>query len=154
MSQSLKRAGQEPVSETTSLLANHERSDDGSSATLTEGDEALRDSDGANQQVGGLRASFIGLSLWGLIFLQCKVIFHFHIASHLEKGAILTRGAKARRNRKPYANDKTNTASNMSVITTTQSDIAADLDAFASANWFTSAYLVFFLMPHIGLAIT
>jgi hypothetical protein len=30
----------------------------------------------------------------------------------------------------------------MSGITTTQSKIAEDLDAFASASWFTSAYLV------------
>ncbi len=33
-------------------------------------------------------------------------------------------------------------AANMSGITTTQSKIAEDLDAFASASWFTSAYLV------------
>lgn len=33
-------------------------------------------------------------------------------------------------------------ASNMSGITTTQSKIAEDLDAFAAASWFTSAYLV------------
>lgn len=33
-------------------------------------------------------------------------------------------------------------ASNMSGITTTQSRIAEDLDAFDSANWFTSAYLI------------
>lgn len=30
----------------------------------------------------------------------------------------------------------------MSMMTTAQSDIAADLDAFAEATWFTSAYLV------------
>jgi len=34
------------------------------------------------------------------------------------------------------------TASNISGITTTQSKIAEDLDAFAAASWFTSAYLV------------
>lgn len=33
-------------------------------------------------------------------------------------------------------------AANMSGITTTQSKIAEDLDAFAAATWFTSAYLV------------
>ncbi|KAG9235040.1 major facilitator superfamily domain-containing protein [Amylocarpus encephaloides] len=33
-------------------------------------------------------------------------------------------------------------ASNMSGITTTQSKIAEDLDAFDSASWFTSAYLI------------
>jgi hypothetical protein len=33
-------------------------------------------------------------------------------------------------------------AMNMSGITTTQSRIAEDLDAFAEASWFTSAYLV------------
>ncbi len=33
-------------------------------------------------------------------------------------------------------------AANMSGITTTQSKIAEDLDAFDSASWFTSAYLV------------
>ena len=33
-------------------------------------------------------------------------------------------------------------AANMSGITTTQSKIAEDLDAFATASWFTSAYLV------------
>lgn len=33
-------------------------------------------------------------------------------------------------------------ASNMSGITTTQSRIAEDLDAFAEASWFTSAYLI------------
>lgn len=33
-------------------------------------------------------------------------------------------------------------ASNMSGITTTQSRIAEDLDAFDSASWFTSAYLI------------
>lgn len=33
-------------------------------------------------------------------------------------------------------------ASNMSGITTTQSKIAEDLDAFAAASWFTSTYLV------------
>ncbi|KAG0646912.1 Efflux pump [Hyphodiscus hymeniophilus] len=34
------------------------------------------------------------------------------------------------------------TASNISIITTTQSRIAGDLDAFANANWFTSTYLI------------
>ena len=34
------------------------------------------------------------------------------------------------------------TATNVSVITTTQSAIASDLDAFEKATWFTSAYLV------------
>jgi MFS family permease len=33
-------------------------------------------------------------------------------------------------------------ASNMSGITTTQSKIAEDLDAYAMASWFTSAYLI------------
>ncbi|KUJ11835.1 MFS general substrate transporter [Mollisia scopiformis] len=33
-------------------------------------------------------------------------------------------------------------AANMSGITTTQSKIAEDLDAFAAASWFTSAYLI------------
>jgi len=33
-------------------------------------------------------------------------------------------------------------ASNMSLITTTQSKIAEDLDAFAAASWFTSAYMM------------
>lgn len=33
-------------------------------------------------------------------------------------------------------------ASNMSGITTTQSKIAEDLDAFAEAIWFASVYLV------------
>jgi hypothetical protein len=30
----------------------------------------------------------------------------------------------------------------MSMMTTAQSSIAADLDAFAEASWFTSAYMV------------
>jgi MFS family permease len=34
------------------------------------------------------------------------------------------------------------TASNLSLVTTTQSKIAEDLDAFAAASWFTSAYMV------------
>lgn len=33
-------------------------------------------------------------------------------------------------------------ATNMSMMTTAQSAIAADLDAFAEATWFTSAYMV------------
>lgn len=33
-------------------------------------------------------------------------------------------------------------ATNMSMMTTVQSYIAADLDAFAEATWFTSAYMV------------
>jgi hypothetical protein len=33
-------------------------------------------------------------------------------------------------------------ASNMSGITTTQGAIAEDLDAYATATWFTSVYLV------------
>ncbi|KAJ5593928.1 uncharacterized protein N7459_000136 [Penicillium hispanicum] len=33
-------------------------------------------------------------------------------------------------------------ATNMSMMTTAQSDIAADLDAFAEATWFTSAYII------------
>lgn len=33
-------------------------------------------------------------------------------------------------------------AINISMMTTAQSDIAADLDAFDQATWFTSAYLV------------
>ncbi|KAJ5367735.1 hypothetical protein N7541_001676 [Penicillium brevicompactum] len=33
-------------------------------------------------------------------------------------------------------------ATNMSMMTTAQSDIAADLDAFADASWFTSAYMI------------
>ncbi len=32
----------------------------------------------------------------------------------------------------------------MSMMTTAQSDIAADLDAFAEVTWFTSAYMVCF----------
>jgi hypothetical protein len=34
------------------------------------------------------------------------------------------------------------TASNISMLTTVQGVIADDLDAFESASWFTSAYLV------------
>lgn len=33
-------------------------------------------------------------------------------------------------------------ATNISILTTTQSSIAADLDAFEKASWFTSAYLI------------
>ena len=33
-------------------------------------------------------------------------------------------------------------ATNFSILTTTQSTIAEDLDAFAEASWFTSAYLI------------
>lgn len=33
-------------------------------------------------------------------------------------------------------------ASNLSLVTTTQSKIAEDLDAFALASWFTSAYMI------------
>lgn len=33
-------------------------------------------------------------------------------------------------------------AINISMMTTAQSEIAADLDAFDEATWFTSAYLV------------
>ncbi|KAL2006939.1 hypothetical protein VTN00DRAFT_9607 [Thermoascus crustaceus] len=33
-------------------------------------------------------------------------------------------------------------ATNISMISTTQSDIAADLDAFSEATWFTAAYLI------------
>jgi hypothetical protein len=32
----------------------------------------------------------------------------------------------------------------MSMMTTAQSEIAADLDAFAEVTWFTSAYIVCF----------
>lgn len=35
----------------------------------------------------------------------------------------------------------------MSMMTTAQSDIAADLDAFADASWFTSAYMVHIIKP-------
>ena len=35
----------------------------------------------------------------------------------------------------------------MSLLTTTQSTIAADLDAFAEVSWFTSAYLVSNMLP-------
>lgn len=34
------------------------------------------------------------------------------------------------------------TATNVSMISTTQSDIATDLDAFSETIWFTAAYLV------------
>jgi len=34
------------------------------------------------------------------------------------------------------------TAANMSGLTTTQSKVAEDLDAYDSTTWFTSAYLV------------
>ena len=34
------------------------------------------------------------------------------------------------------------TATNISILTTTQSSIAADLDAFETASWFTSSYLI------------
>jgi hypothetical protein len=34
-------------------------------------------------------------------------------------------------------------ATNMSMMTTAQSDIAADLDAFSETTWFNSAYLVY-----------
>jgi len=33
-------------------------------------------------------------------------------------------------------------ATNISILTTTQSSIAADLDAFEQASWFTSSYLI------------
>jgi hypothetical protein len=33
-------------------------------------------------------------------------------------------------------------ASNLSLVTTTQSKIAEDLDVFVAASWFTSAYMV------------
>lgn len=40
-------------------------------------------------------------------------------------------------------------ASNLSLVTTTQSKIAEDLDAFVAASWFTSAYMV---SPHLSEA--
>ena len=40
-------------------------------------------------------------------------------------------------------NAYTTIACNISLLTTTQSTIATDLDAFAEVSWFTSAYLVF-----------
>ncbi|RFU25288.1 hypothetical protein B7463_g11051, partial [Scytalidium lignicola] len=132
MSQPLAAEAPHPVSETTALLVNHDgslRGDDDSSATLTEGggrygnEEDSRTNDGAaNQQVSGLRGLLIALSLWGLIFLQGEFIL-----SPLRCLDILW---------------KSGMTSNISMITTTQSDITADLDAFASANWFTSAYLI------------
>jgi MFS family permease len=39
-------------------------------------------------------------------------------------------------------NPDLNIATNISILTTTQSSIAADLDAFETASWFTSSYLI------------
>ena len=41
-------------------------------------------------------------------------------------------------------------AANMSGITTTQGAIAEDLDAYATATWFTSVYLVC-IHPYYGM---
>jgi hypothetical protein len=118
--------------EGTSLLRGEGRAvDDGSEELLMgEGREEAVTEDKANQQVGRRRGLLIILSLWGLIFLQGSFV-----------GTALVIGDGEDESSTRIVLMK-NAASNMSVITTTQSKIAEDLDAFAEASWFTSAYLV------------
>ena len=116
--------------ERTPLLQEQrgEGSEIGSEETLAERrsdeDEEAADEndDKANQLVGRGRGLLIVLSLWGLIFLQ---------------GILLSKTIE-----RTLVTNESYTASNISIITTTQSKIVADLDAFASANWFTSTYLI------------
>jgi hypothetical protein len=72
--------------------------------------------DSALQATSILRRAFIAAAIGTLVFLQGSV-------TRLRK----------------YTNP---IASNISLITTTQSMIANDLNAFDEASWFTSAYLV------------
>ena len=120
--------------EATPLLSDEPRSidqDDGSSETLTDSrrgdEEEVEDEDKANQHVGRVRGLFIMLSLCGLMFLQGKScncrIWKMKYQTGLMLIAFLA-------------------ASNLSLVTTTQSKIAEDLDAFVAASWFTSAYMV------------
>lgn len=71
--------------------------------------------------IGWKRAVCIILSMWALIFLQGKL----PLISHSDTSRLM--------------NCK---ASNMSGMTMTQSTIAEDLDSYADAMWFTSAYLI------------
>lgn len=105
----------------------------GSSETIGGSREAVDDGK-ANQQVGRWRGVLIALSLGFLIFLQSKFcIFSLLVKKILRSMDMRDLGAISLM---PMV------ASNMSGITTTQSRIAEDLDAFSSTSWFTSSYLV------------
>ncbi|KAJ5481261.1 major facilitator superfamily domain-containing protein [Penicillium sp. IBT 31633x] len=43
---------------------------------------------------------------------------------------------------KHFADTRVMIATNMSMMTTAQSNVAADLDAFSESSWFTSAYMI------------
>ena len=77
--------------------------------------------DATNPPVTTLRGTAIFLSLFTLVFLQGRVLLH-------------KQHAKADRNHI--------IAANTSLMTTMQSTVARDLDAYSSTSWFTSAYLV------------
>jgi hypothetical protein len=120
--------------EATPLLRSIDQ-DDGSSDTLTDSrrgdEEEVEDGDKANQHVGRVRGLFIMLSLCGLMFLQGKSC-NWRIWKMIYQTGLVLIASLA--------------ASNLSLVTTTQSKIAEDLDAFVAASWFTSAYMV---SPHL-----
>lgn len=106
--------------------------------THAEGDDA----NGVDESIGPGRALCIILSMWALIFLQGapyrrlwgSVILSRHLRDLRNLSTIRSRGTN------PLINH--GIASNMSGMTMAQSTIAADLDAYENAMWFTSAYLI------------
>ena len=76
------------------------------------------DVNGAKKPASLLRGALIIISLGALILVQGRSVFFCHVS-------VLTF-----------------LAMNITMLTTTQSVIAADLDAFSEASWLTSAYLI------------
>lgn len=102
-------------------MSTHEEHNEQSPLLQSEDDLPVRDIDASKQNVTSLRGGFITISLGILIFLQGQYTYSQDFVISL---TVL------------YS------ACNISLLTTTSSTIAAELDAFSEVSWFTSAYLV------------
>lgn len=123
-----------PTTEQSSLLPYHppsSASDSSTSSTKsrhsTEDDARLNNK--TEPQLSKLKGSLVIASIGFLIFLQCELrtdSFPHTFTFCCLLNAMLT----------------SLLAANFSILTTTQSDVAADLDAFESSTWLTASYLV------------
>lgn len=105
-----------PASEETPLLAAI-----GDGTTASGGQNGSdTDDDTAPTPVAGKRAAVVAFAVVCLLFIQGMITESEGIPHHTDTAA----------------------ATNITTVSTTQSDIAADLDAFSNTPWLTSAYMV------------
>ena len=91
----------------------------GSASPAGESGASLQDVDSAKKPISSIRGALIILSLGVLVLVQGTPVISIR-----------------------YTPVLTFPAMNITMLTTTQSAVAADLDAFSEASWLTSSYLI------------